>query len=1017
MRPCIRFTFLLLALPLFLNGVKGQYNQTETFTFADGLAMTECSQLYCDRAGLLWIQHTTGWLSCFDGKAFTKYSPAQMGSQGDGTQFMEDKYGLWVLRHHSISLFDSKAWKTWTIPDATVLCLDKEADQVVLVDRENHLLKLDSLQGIWKIYASLPVQHKDGEYKIMYSRFENKYLLIQFDPSGNWKPQKAFFSTSLLYPHWKEDAGYLHPGPEWAFLHVVPPMNPLIEAAIPISSPSQSQLLTTSRNRLLYAQSVPDQASHKFIFKIYGTREDQAFTYLASFMNGHKNISIAFDRMGNIWVASHSGLVRIFPNILQCFDELKNMVPSLHVINEDEKGRIWFGGYTTGLAYFENNRLYSAPPEAARYKGFLPGYYTDRKREMAFWTEDYFLVHYRDGIWSDSRTEKGEAHREVGYNFLPISNDRIAAGIQNYGMGITKLPLTAHADWTYIGKEKGMLLDHVLTITEDPKGRLWLGRPSQGVAVYDPASDTARTWLIEQDSLMEYAMMSSVLDKKGKLWMGCMDGLYVMEDPGAFDLFKDTLHSKVHKISMEEAGNSKFGFLALYHEFLVIGNQAGYGFLDLNSYDEQPLSPRIYFFPTAKFGLSMEQNAVLIDAKDFIWIGQDHGAARIDIHHPYLDSLPVYLSPKILVVSNPDGDTSEYHFDSLNHIRLPLGRRNITVTIASNFTGWLNNNVGIQYRLVHNNTKDASWSPYTRHFDIRLDYLPPGKNRLEVRAIKNNQVVSQTEFTIKVPYHIYETFTFWFGLFALLSIAVFLITRHVFRQRLQLRLTQINLAEQNREKNQFQISAIANALNPHFIKNTLAWMQSRFRKDEQVVDVIDRLAFNISSVFLHSRKGEVFHTLEEELKVLDNFLSIQLAIYGPFMEITLPEEKDWLPWREVLVPLLQIQIHAENAIEHGLRNKPTGKKLLRIAVRERDARYIEVSIEDNGIGRVAARERGSRGSRQGTMMLDRVYELYNQHNADHFQTLTEDLYDPDSGNAAGTRVIIIIPKKYKLDLT
>lgn len=192
------------------------------------------------------------------------------------------------------------------------------------------------------------------------------------------------------------------------------------------------------------------------------------------------------------------------------------------------------------------------------------------------------------------------------------------------------------------------------------------------------------------------------------------------------------------------------------------------------------------------------------------------------------------------------------------------------------------------------------------------------------------------------------------------------------------------------------------------------WMQSRFRKDEQVVDVIDRLAFNISSVFVQSRKGHAFHTIENEIKVTENFLAIQIATYGSFLEISFPDETDWFPYKNILVPLLLFQIHVENAIEHGLRKKAGGTKHLQLSFTN-DSEYVIAIIEDNGIGRKASKERGSRGTQQGTSMLDRVFELFNQNNEFHFNTAYEDLYDANTGLATGTRVTIHIPKIYNTD--
>ncbi len=1011
--------FYLLSFSFLVGSVNlvAQFNQTETFTYADGMAMTECGIVHCDKIGKIWTRHSTGWVSRFDGRTFTTFSPEQIGSRSDGGQFIEDRQGLWLQMNNSVSLFRDEKWKSWILPGANHSIVDKESDQLIIQDLQNNLWMLDTISSQWIKYSQLPSNTLNGGSLIFRSRFEDKYLLVQFDSHNNWKPGKTFISRSLLQPEWIEDTSYLRPGPEWAFHHISSTMSELIQVQFPErKAGAEFRFITTSQNKLVYSESVPDSASKKFIIRVYVSDDQHNFRFLASFLTGHKNLGIALDLMGNVWVGSHSGLQRVHTNILQCFDNVTNMVPSLHVINEDDQGRIWFGGYTSGLSYFENGEIHPAPANASQYTDFLPGAFRDQQGNMAFWTEDFWLTTYYKNTWHNAKTEIPETGRIVGYYFLPIRNQRLAAGMQNFGLGITSLPLTTSSTWSFIDKKKGLLLDNVVTIAEDHKGRLWAGRPSQGVAVYDPIQDTAQTWLITLDTMLRYGMMCSVVDQAGRLWMGCTDGLRVIDHPESFALFTDELHLMTRKIVMDEAGYNLIAFMKIYNGFLVFGNQNGYGFVDLASYEKNPSNPSIFYYATHNHGGSSEQNTVLIDSKGFLWMGQDRGATRINMKDFILDSVPVSIAAKYVTIKEQNGIEKQFFFSEDHKVCLPVNKRSIVISIEPSFSGWLMDNLGIQYRLVHQHIQDTLWSLYTRNFDIRLDYLPPGKNILQVRAIKNNQFVYQSEYIIYLPRTVFESLWFWLGVFLSLSLVGFIVTQRIYRQRLHLKLAQINLAEQQREKNQFQISAIANSLNPHFIKNTLMWMQSRFRKDEQVVDVIDRLAFNISSVFSQSRKGQAFHSLGDEMKVTENFVAIQMATYGTFIDIDFPEVSSWQQWKNIVVPLLQFQIHVENAIEHGLRQKAEGTRTLSLSFREEED-YIVCIIQDNGIGRKASKERGSRGSHQGTSMLDRVYELFNQRNEYHFRTEYEDLYDADKRDAMGTNVIIYIPKRYNTQFT
>jgi ligand-binding sensor domain-containing protein len=1017
---CISLSYRLIVMLVFLcqgSVTFAQHNQVETFTFSDGMAMTECGGLHCDRSGMIWAQHSTGWVSRFDGRHFTRYSPAEIGIQSDGGQFIEDRLGLWLQKNNTIALFRDETWTSWDLPGANRSILDKASNQIIVVDRDYNLWKLDTAISEWIQYSQLPTNDLGGESLVIASREENKYLLLQFPSFKNWEPTKAFTCNSLLHPSWKEDPQYLRPGKEWAFHHISHSMGEIIELDIPAIEPDMKfNFLTTSRSRILFAMSKQDPVNHRFKMNIYATDHHNTIHFLATFLVGHANIGLAIDSMGNVWASSHSGLHRIHTSIVECFDSNPNMVPSVHVINEDDQGRIWFGGYTSGSAYYEHGQIHPATGLASRYKSFLPGAYRDAMGNMAFWTEDYWLTTYENNnTWRDALTVLPDQPRVTGYCFLALQNQHVAAGMQSKGIGLTPLPLRADSKWTFISKQKGMRLDNVLTLAEDTQGRLWAGRTSQGVAVYDPVLDTAQTWLMEEDTARHFGVISAVIDPAGRLWMGCMDGLRVLEHPDSFRLFTDDFPAMVNKIIMDEAGYNLAASLAVNNNYIVFGNQNGYGFVDLASYAQNPQRPRIFFFSSHEFGESAEQNAIMVDTKGYLWIGQDKGATRINMDGFILDSTPVVLTAQKVIIKEHDGHTSEFPFRTDHTVRLPVNKRSITIPIQLSYTGFLTDNVGLQYRLVHSQIEDTLWSSYTRNFEVRLDYLPPGKNILQVRAIKNNQIVYQTAYTVHLPRTVFESFIFWLGIFTALSLVGFIVTQRIYRQRLHLKLAQINLAEQQREKNQFQISAIANALNPHFIKNTLMWMQSRFRKDEQVTDVIDRLAYNISAVFTQSRKGQAFHSLAEEMKVTENFLAIQVSTYGAFLQVTLPQPAEWQVWKNLAVPLLQLQIHVENAIEHGLRPKADGQRILTMTFAEED-HFIVAMITDNGIGRKMAKARGSRGSGQGTNMLHRIYELFNQQNEFHFSSTYEDLVDKETGVATGTVVRIRIPKQYNTQL-
>jgi two-component system, sensor histidine kinase YesM len=106
---------------------------------------------------------------------------------------------------------------------------------------------------------------------------------------------------------------------------------------------------------------------------------------------------------------------------------------------------------------------------------------------------------------------------------------------------------------------------------------------------------------------------------------------------------------------------------------------------------------------------------------------------------------------------------------------------------------------------------------------------------------------------------------------------------------------------------------------------------------------------------------------------------------------------------------MALQIHCENAIEHGIGNKEEGGTV-RLIIEEQSF-HIRFIVEDDGIGLKKAKEIKSRGTQQGTKMLEELKNIFNPFNEYkiHFEY---DLHIKD-----GTRSHILIPKNYSFKLT
>jgi LytS/YehU family sensor histidine kinase len=293
-------------------------------------------------------------------------------------------------------------------------------------------------------------------------------------------------------------------------------------------------------------------------------------------------------------------------------------------------------------------------------------------------------------------------------------------------------------------------------------------------------------------------------------------------------------------------------------------------------------------------------------------------------------------------------------------------------------------------------------------------YLPPGKYRFVVQARKHGLVNDELSLQIDVPLSLMENTWFWSFLVGTIVFGIggFFYYRTI--QDKKAAQAQLALQQLKSEKEQLQVQTIISSFNPHFINNSLHWVQSRYRKDNELVRVVGRLSENIHTIFKNTRQQKAHHTLEEELRIVDNYIAIQQIRFSDtftFEKVISPD----VNIREVEVFLLQIQIHVENAIEHGIRNKE-GSSMLRLSISAEDA-FIKITIEDDGIGRPAASKMMSRGTQSGTKMLGDLQAIFNEKNRVKMRREYEDeIFTDVHGSKYGTRVILYIPKTYHYEI-
>ncbi len=171
--------------------------------------------------------------------------------------------------------------------------------------------------------------------------------------------------------------------------------------------------------------------------------------------------------------------------------------------------------------------------------------------------------------------------------------------------------------------------------------------------------------------------------------------------------------------------------------------------------------------------------------------------------------------------------------------------------------------------------------------------------------------------------------------------------------------TQFEAAKLEETKHQLQqaeIKALRAQISPHFVYNALNTISSLIRTDpEEAREMLQEFADFTRYCF---RTEGMFTTLSDELRNIDRYLTIEGARYGERLNVRLKIAPEVL---SVVVPFLLIQPLVENAVQHGLANKPGGGTVT-VTAQDYGAEAM-ISVEDDGIGMDPALLDGMRDSR------------------------------------------------------
>lgn len=245
---------------------------------------------------------------------------------------------------------------------------------------------------------------------------------------------------------------------------------------------------------------------------------------------------------------------------------------------------------------------------------------------------------------------------------------------------------------------------------------------------------------------------------------------------------------------------------------------------------------------------------------------------------------------------------------------------------------------------------------------------------------------------------IFYTFRYliWLGVFILSFIFSFLLGK-VYQYYIRRQY------EDEKRITTLQVQAIEQQMSPHFTLNILNSIGNLYENhDKQKAQYYFGKYSKLLRISLIS-SGQIAVPLVDELQFTQNYLELERLRLNEGFNFQFIDNQN-IP--DIKVPKFLIHTFVENAVKHGLfpiqgiRKGNINLKLFE------EKNQIEITIEDDGVGRIKAKNSKIHSTGKGLSILDEILELYKRFESRNISYKIEDKYQ--DREETGTRVSINI---------
>ena len=518
-------------------------------------------------------------------------------------------------------------------------------------------------------------------------------------------------------------------------------------------------------------------------------------------------------------------------------------------------------------------------------------------------------------------------------------------------------------------------------VIEDATGNVWIGCDSF-LTRYNRKENVFNRYYAP-GLIPAYEILCFMNDSQGRLWVGTKGGISIINPK--------TLKSEF--ITMQNGLQSDiiYGMQQDRHGRVWIATHNG-----LHLYDPTTKKIAVYRKDEGLEDPNLELTFVhTTDGR--LLLG---GWGYITEFYPDSVSTNTVVPPVIITEVKVFGINEPMGYDERGNKQITLSYRQNEFAFEMAVLNYTNPNQNSFFCKMEGFEKD--WRHLQKGF-VSYTNLDPGTYTFRVKGANNDGVMNPIGDTVQVtivpPF--WKTWPFKISAVILLLLGVTGLTQYRINR---IRKEEQNKTEFNRQLAELRMQALRAQMNPHFIFNSLnsilAFMDDG--KGEEARRYLAGFSKLVRIILENFSKSTV--SLERELESLKLYLEMETLRFAIDFEYTFDIDPE-LEIDLIQVPPMLIQPYIENALWHGLMHSIRNKRL-KIAISEK-GNFMEVVVEDNGIGRHSATKlkQQSENQRDSVGMKNTEERLSLQNKQATVQII--DLKDAE-GHANGTRVIILI---------